>query len=72
MQIDFYVDAMHLDGLTGARVFAELVLSVFESTMHELASRPFTQDENDIVSAPLPVPVFPGNYESAAGEFDTH
>lgn len=66
LQIAFYADTNHLDGLTGSRVFAELVIHLLQATMEDLDRRPYTDEDEAAAVAPIPQPVHYGNYESHA------
>ncbi len=61
------MDPAHLDGLTGARVLAELVMHLFDLTVEHVRRRPVTREEQlESAAARLPPPLHAGNYESVA------
>ncbi len=66
-QVSFFLDPAHLDGLTGARTLAELVMHLFDVTVEDVTARPVTPEEAQAaLTATLPPPLLPGNYESVA------
>ncbi len=58
LQPKFFQDPAHLAGSTGARVLAELVQHALDTTIQSLKDRPYTQEEEDVVMGPLPLPLY--------------
>lgn len=65
-QVSFFSDDRHIDGSTGSRVLAELVIHLLEQTMADVKALPVSEAEKRAAEAALPGPMTPYNYEGGS------
>eukprot|EP00195_Chlamydomonas_chlamydogama_P016102 CAMPEP_0202891718 /NCGR_PEP_ID=MMETSP1392-20130828/1712_1 /ASSEMBLY_ACC=CAM_ASM_000868 /TAXON_ID=225041 /ORGANISM="Chlamydomonas chlamydogama, Strain SAG 11-48b" /LENGTH=508 /DNA_ID=CAMNT_0049575555 /DNA_START=27 /DNA_END=1553 /DNA_ORIENTATION=+ len=64
--VSFYFDPIHPDGVTGARVTAELAMHLVDKVVAGLTVKPLSPEEEAVPPLKLPQPMIPNNFESVS------